>query len=53
MSMPMPSLPKGYQVNSRYTAGFRIRWRAVGPGWVGPDRKSERSAVHDAIKAAA
>ena len=54
MSKPMPSLPQGYRVVTVTTPGGRTRYQATkdGGSWVGPARKSERSAIVDARKEA-
>jgi hypothetical protein len=51
---PMPPIPPGYRVISVTTPGGRVRWQATKDDgtWFGPDRQSERSAVHDARRRA-
>lgn len=48
----LPELPRGYRVTSHVTVGEKRRWQASADegSWIGPTRKSERSAVHDARK---
>ena len=48
--IPMPQVPPGYNVTSFLTVGRKRRWLAADHEPLGPIRKSERSAVHDAIK---
>ena len=52
--MPMPSLPPGHTVTPFNTVGGKRRWVAgFGDEMCGAVRKSERSAIHDAVKHAA